>query len=442
VVDALNIRAVVEAAVREITPGVTSPVDFSRSAVDNGVDSLALLVLRESLERSMSVHITDDEWLGFDTLEDVVGFLQRTSASRPGAGPAPIGEPGIPVTGASGPAGPILRPDGCLYDVIEVGMPMTGRNGLSENALLKWLGHLRWCHISEICGVPSKDVRDEDDQRLYPTFFFVDLWFPAERHTATFQENDRLSATCTMQRFGSSMLDGLTYLCPPDVQTDRSTLPEPHEWVAAGFPVARLSNIFVKQFGGAEWLKKSRPANPGFEKLPEVQIPPDSYSLTKTAQNDGAFEQPPSSYVTLVDAGTRVEYDLVPDRDLNGAGLVYFANYPVFVDICERQVLKQGRFALADSHIDRRSLVRRRSAYLNNASASDRLELDFAIWLENPVLAGSPDPQSAPVRLFVNTRMRRQSDGRLMLVSTSQKVLTGIACGDLPFFQEISAVRA
>ena len=132
----------------------------------------------------------------------------------------------------------------------------------------------------------------------------------------------------------------------------------------------------------------------------------------------------------------------MPDRDLNGAGLVYFANYPVFVDICERQVLKQGRFALADSHIDRRSLVRRRSAYLNNASASDRLELDFAIWLENPVLAGSPDPQSAPVRLFVNTRMRRQSDGRLMLVSTSQKVLTGIACGDLPFFQEISAVRA
>ena len=71
-----------------------------------------------------------------------------------------------------------------------------------------------------------------------------------------------------------------------------------------------------------------------------------------------------------------------------------------------------------------------------------QLELDFAVWLENPVLAGHPDPQSAPVRLFVNTLMRRQSDGRLMLVSTSQKVLTGMACGDLPFFQEIYAARA
>lgn len=438
----MNIRADVEAAVRQLTPDATAPVDFSRSAVDNGVDSLALLVLRESLERSTNVHITDDEWLGFETLEDVVGFLQRASPAAPKPGGESSAESVTSGTHAAVPAGPILRRDGRLYDVIEVGMPMTGRNGLSENALLKWLGHLRWCHISQICGVPSKDVRDEDNQRLYPTFFFVDLWFPDDRHTATFQENDLLTATCTLQRFGSSMLDGVAYLCPPDVPTDGAHLPEPHEWVASGYPVARLSNIFVKQFGGAEWLKKSRPANPGFEKLPEVQVPPESSSLVKGAQNDGAFEQPPSTYVPLTDGAASVIYDLVPDRDLNGAGLVYFANYPVFVDIGERQVLKRGRFALADSHIDRRSLVRRRSAYLNNASASDRLELDFTIWIENPAAAGHGDPRSAPIRLFVNTRMRRQSDGRVMLISTAQKVLSGMTFGDLPFWQEILAVRA
>jgi hypothetical protein len=36
----------------------------------------------------------------------------------------------------------------------------------------------------------------------------------------------------------------------------------------------------------------------------------------------------------------------VPDRDLNGAGLVYFANYPMFLDICERDVLASARRAL------------------------------------------------------------------------------------------------
>ena len=439
--ETLDCRAVVETAVRELTPGTAAPVDFSRSAVENGVDSLALLVLRESLERSMSVHISDDEWLSFESLEDVVAFLQRASAPAPRIRSDVASEQARTAITTAGTIGPVLLSNGRLYDVIEVGMPMTGRNGLSENALLKWLGHLRWCHISQICGVPSRDVRDEDDQRLYPTFFFVDLWFPEARHTATFQENDLLAATCTVQRFGSSMLDGLAYLCPPHVATDVAQLPEPSAWVASGYPVARLSNIFVKQFGGAEWLKKSRPANPGFEKLPEVQVPPESSSLVKTAQNEGTFERPPASYVPLTD-GARVDYDLVPDRDLNGAGLVYFANYPVFVDICERQVLKQGRFALTDSQIDCRSLVRRRSAYLNNASASDRLTLEYAIWIENPILAGHPEPMAAPVKLLVNTRMRRQSDGREMLVSTARKILTRTTFGDLPFRGAILGVQA
>jgi hypothetical protein len=95
---------------------------------------------------------------------------------------------------------------------------------------------------------------------------------------------------------------------------------------------------------------------------------------------------------------------------------------------------------LTDSQIDSRSLIRRRNAYLNNASANDRLALEFAIWIENPVLAGHHEPLAAPVKLFVNTRMRRQSDGREMLVSTSRKILTGMTFGDLPFREAILGV--
>ena len=38
--------------------------------------------------------------------------------------------------------------------------------------------------------------------------------------------------------------------------------------IAAGVPAVRLSNIFVRQFGAAEWLKKGRPAHPRFAEIP------------------------------------------------------------------------------------------------------------------------------------------------------------------------------
>ena len=45
----------------------------------------------------------------------------------------------------------------------------------------------------------------------------------------------------------------------------------------------RLSNIFVRQFVGAQWLKKGRPAHPNFARIPALADPPDSYDATKQA---------------------------------------------------------------------------------------------------------------------------------------------------------------
>jgi len=115
------------------------------------------------------------------------------------------------------------------------------------------------------------------------------------------------------------------------------------------------------------------------------------------------------------------EYRLVADRDLNGAGLVYFANYPMFLDICERDVLASAEVALSDDEIDHRSVVRRRSAYLNNASSRDTLRVETEPWCRI---------SASGLHLRVNGRMFRNSDARLMMVSTVDKVVPVSALGD------------
>jgi probable biosynthetic protein (TIGR04098 family) len=315
-----------------------------------------------------------------------------------------------------------------LYDEMEIGMPFTGLNGLSEGPLLQYVGNLRWLHLSALSGVPSKQLTDSNGERLYSTFFYVEIAFPKARPMASYGENDRIGFVSVMKRFGHSMLDGVTFLMPRDsTETSESPLLGIEAALAKGIPAVRMSNIFVKQFAGAEWLKKSRPANRGFEQIPESALAPDSYTSVKQAQTDGYFALPRKTHIPMTDGPVKIEYWLMPDRDLNGAGLVYFANYPVFLDIAERTVLRSAQLALTEDLIDRRTILHRKSAYLNNASAHDTLDIEVEPFIENPFLNGHPCPEIAPIQLFINYRMYRRSDHRLMMVSTAEKIIFSLA---------------
>ncbi len=401
-------------------------IDISLGLPQLGVDSLGILVVRENLERELSMRISDGEWLRLQSVADIVAFARRAPGAR--ATDARAAERSAVVAGPA--AG--LGADGLYRDEIEIGMPLTGRNNLAEGPLLQRIGHLRWQHMSAVCGVPSRDIADEDGHRLYATFFFVDLAFPPERPMASFGENERLRVESSLCRFGESMLDGIALLVPSGAAEPGSAARASIDVaLAAGLPAVRMSNIFVRQFAGAGWLKKSRPAHPAFARIRELATPPDSLALAKQAEKDGSFELRRGPLVPLSPAPVRVEYALVPDRDLNGAGLVYFAHYPVFADIAEREVLRRTTPALPEEFIDRRTVVRRRAAYLNNAASNDRLEIHVQPFLELPS-AGPVALEATPPRLVTHTRISRLSDGRAMYVATAEKVVSGRLLEDWP----------
>ena len=78
--------------------------------------------------------------------------------------------------------------------------------------------------------------------------------------------------------------------------------------------------------------------------------------------------------------------------------------------------------------------LRRKSAYLNNASWKDTLRIETRVWMQNPFALQTEAPELAPIRLFSNQKMYRKSDGRLMMVSTAEKLIFGKAAEDLEFF--------
>ena len=77
-------------------------------------------------------------------------------------------------------------------------------------------------------------------------------------------------------------------------------------------PFVRGTSSFVRQWRGAGWLKKTRPVNPGFDRIRETAEPPDSYALVRKVKESGTFCEVPEGYVELG------EMELLDDEELPG----------------------------------------------------------------------------------------------------------------------------
>ena len=169
-----------------------------------------MLVLWESLERVFSIVVADSDVGSLTNMASIVDFIaaKQVTAVQPDR------------TSTKSNATPILERSNYLGQMMSCSLIL--RSGCSLRVATTWrrlpllreIGNLRWQHMSAIAEVPSKDVVDEAGDRLYPTFFYVEVVFPPSRPMATYGENDHLTVVSTLRRFGLSMLDGEHYLFP------------------------------------------------------------------------------------------------------------------------------------------------------------------------------------------------------------------------------------
>jgi probable biosynthetic protein (TIGR04098 family) len=275
--------------------------------------------------------------------------------------------------------------------VVELGMPLLGRNGLNESSLLKWIGNDRWQELSQLGGIPSSRIRDDFDNRLYATFCFVEMKLSPDRPLSSYGENDLLRfVRSPLQHYERVYLDGR------------------YELATAPFAI-RCTNVFIYQLAGPQQLKMAQPENLSFDRMIELSTQPDSLDLCRAARTAGTFQTFSSNEI---DMGARqVSYVLDADRDANGAGLIYFANFVCFLDYAERSLLQSAH--LPTHLIDARSTYWRRIGYFGNAQVDDELEIS--------ITGKASTSQEGYLLLAFDYRVNRRSDGKMILVSSARK---------------------
>jgi probable biosynthetic protein (TIGR04098 family) len=282
----------------------------------------------------------------------------------------------------------------------DLGMPHLGRNNLSESELLKVMGHHRWKLIQDAGGVPSARIHDDAGERLYATFFFIDLSLPPTRPLSAHGENETLDFETTLCHHGKTYLDGRYVLVGDETFTIRS------------------SNVFIYQEQGPSKLSVSFPANLDFSRIPEIPALPDSVDRCREAKMRRTFLGEVPGGVPVFEGSTEYVYEINPDRDLNGAGLLYFANYVCVLDVAERRVLRSLADPPPESLLDARSTYRRLMGYFGNAQAVDRLHVTMSAGMR----ALTPADGAPLLDLGFDYAIRRSSDGKEILISSSRKV--------------------
>jgi probable biosynthetic protein (TIGR04098 family) len=282
----------------------------------------------------------------------------------------------------------------------ELGMPHLGRNNLAESALFKVIGHDRWTRIQDLGGVPTAKIFDDAGSRLYATFFFLELHLSPEVPLSAFGENDAVELEPDLTHYGKVYLDGRHVF---KTHADH--------WI-------RSSNVFIYQERGPSKLSLSVPATMDFARIEELDAPPDSLDMCRQAKASGAFFEPFADDVPLYEGFREFLYKIDIDRDLNGAGLVYFANFVSFLDLAEREILSSLSDPVPPELLDSRSPYQRRTGYYGNAQATDRLHI--AVSARTRLIRSRENATLLDTGL--DYRVRRSSDDKLILISSCRKV--------------------
>ncbi len=283
---------------------------------------------------------------------------------------------------------------------MELGMPHLGRHNLSESSLFKAIGNDRWKQIENAGGVPCALIRDDAGSRLYATFFFLEVNLPREMPLSSFGENCTLRFEEELTHFSKVYLDGWYTL---------AANPE--------FGV-RASNVFIYQERGPSKLSLAVPVNMDFSQIQELAEQPSSLQLCRQAKARGVFFDPLPGDIPLFDGEREFVYRIDADRDLNGAGLVYFANFISFLDLAERQILSTMDRPVPPGLLDGRSTYSRRIGYFGNSTSTDSLRIFLKA-------RGQVVRTRDCGQLFdfgFDYRICRVSDNKEILVSSSRKV--------------------
>lgn len=291
--------------------------DYSSRFDELGFDSFALIVLRAEIEENEDRQISDEDWVKVECPADLSQYLTkaRSSVNRQ-------------VTAAT------------AQRLVPINMPQMAMSGLSESWLFKEVGDIHWAILASSLGVSSRSIVDQAGDRLYATF--TRIMYKSNVALAEYCENDNLVLSAAMTRFGAGMFF--------------SSIQGKSESGHFGFEIMSSFSKFGEKSDNIS-LVKGQPSITANFIIPSVspipQFATDYREIRSSAMGDSIF--------TTV-------YELVPNHDINGVGLLYFAAYPTIVDICLSRFFAPKK---------RWSVIERDCCYFANTDPSDPIRFDL-----------------------------------------------------------------
>jgi probable biosynthetic protein (TIGR04098 family) len=299
------------------------------------IDSLALVTLRARLESFSGYEASDALWTSATTPADLLEIfsVKKQRVAHVGGEKASRS--------------------------FNINMPQMAMGGLSESWLFKELGDMHWGMITDGLECPSSQLLDGNGSRLYATFTRITVSVDA---LSSYNENSLLSLDGHISRFGSGM-----FFSDIKITNGHAQL---------------MSSFSMRAEGGSNVaLLKGQPKIPQHCKIAEHPgLPPFAvdYRANRASVSPGAIFS--------------CEYAIIPQHDINGVGLLYFAAYPIIADICEARYKPQPRL----------STIKRDVFYFSNCEPNETLVFHLHKQHVDGVLQHS------------EATLSRKSDGALM----------------------------
>lgn len=195
-----------------------------------------------------------------------------------------------------------------------LGMPHLSCNGLSENWLLKELGHRHWLLLAESAGRAVPDFRDEAGKPVYAAFCALSI---EAADFSVARENDTLSISSSLARLS------------------RTQVSSRHHLRIGGHEIGIVTMIstFVRRSADG--------GNHAVARLTVDGLPPVNRRTSARALSDLAAE----FRAGRVERHMQFElkrphleawtFDPCPSLDFNGAGFLYFTSFVAMVDRAE-----------------------------------------------------------------------------------------------------------
>ncbi|MEV6347155.1 LnmK family bifunctional acyltransferase/decarboxylase [Actinoplanes sp. NPDC051851] len=245
------------------------------------------------------------------------------------------------------------------------------------------IGDWTWDAVSAACGTDVHAARNQEGEPAYLSFYYYRIRGGTAVQPHGLEFGDRLQASSRVFDFGSRSALTLHRLAPagldlPDLPLEAA---EFHERPHPACLYAETFNRWVSRTrsGSNRGLAEVSPPDFAHEHLPRLANEHSPRTLVGRARQAGTFHPGgPTGYLPGGSPAT-LTYALDPVRDLNGAGLVYFAS---FFSIFDTGLLALWRAAgRGDAAFVRRRIADQRIGFFGNADVGTVFTINGRRWL-------------------------------------------------------------